>query len=174
MCANLRRDLAGLFERNGVRHGGAHPERAFIEVRHELAADERNQQQGRAEDESRDHHGQSSGRSECPIQLPGVLRFIHSIGAVGLFAHALLEPVGSQHRNQRQREDQRADQRERHGLGHGMEQLSRRPAERVNRQITGEDDRNRIEDGAIDILGRRQDDFVAGCIPCPSRSASSR
>ena len=43
--ANLRSDLARLFERNRVRHGGPHPERAFVEVGHEFAADERNQQQ---------------------------------------------------------------------------------------------------------------------------------
>ena len=43
--ANLRGDLAGFFERNRIRHGRPHPERAFIQVRHELAADEGNQQQ---------------------------------------------------------------------------------------------------------------------------------
>ncbi len=43
--ADLRGDLAGLFEGDGVGHGRAHPQRAFVEVRHELAADEGDQQQ---------------------------------------------------------------------------------------------------------------------------------
>ncbi len=53
--ANLRRDLAGFFERDGVRHGGAHPERAFVEMRHEFAADERDQQERRAKDQGGNH-----------------------------------------------------------------------------------------------------------------------
>ncbi len=43
--ADLRRELGCLLEGNGVGRGGAHPERAFIEVRHEFAADEGNQQE---------------------------------------------------------------------------------------------------------------------------------
>src|SRR5579872_4418706 len=41
--ADLRGNLTGFFERNCVGHRRANPESAFIEVRHELSADERNQ-----------------------------------------------------------------------------------------------------------------------------------
>ena len=57
------RELGGLFVRNGVRHGGADPQRAFVEMRHEFAADEGDEQQGRAKNEAGDKHGQSS---DCP------------------------------------------------------------------------------------------------------------
>ena len=77
-----------------------------------------------------------------------------------LLAHALLEPVRGQYRNQRKREDQRAYQRERHGLGHGMEQLRRGSAERIDRQIAGQNHRNRVEDGPVHVFGRRENDFV--------------
>ena len=43
--AHLRRDLARFLEGDRVGHGGANPQRAFIQVRHELVADRRNQQQ---------------------------------------------------------------------------------------------------------------------------------
>ena len=85
--ANLRRNLAGFLERNGVRHGRPHPERAFIQVRHEFAADERNQQQGRAEDKSRNHQ-RGLGAVERPIQLDGVLLLHPFKGAVRFLADA--------------------------------------------------------------------------------------
>ena len=77
-----------------------------------------------------------------------------------LLPHTLLEPVRGQYRNQRQGEDERADQRERHGLGHGMEQLRRRSAESIDRQIAGQNHRDRVEDRTVDVLGRRENDFV--------------
>ncbi len=43
-------ELRRLVERDRVGHRRAHPERAFVEVRHELGADERHEQQRRAED----------------------------------------------------------------------------------------------------------------------------
>ena len=46
--AHLRPELRRLVERNRVGHRRAHPQRAFVEVRHELRADERHQQQRRA------------------------------------------------------------------------------------------------------------------------------
>ena len=42
--ANLRRELARFLERDRIRHRGAHPQRAFVQMRHKLPADERDQQ----------------------------------------------------------------------------------------------------------------------------------
>jgi len=101
-----------------------------------FAADEGHQQQGRPEDQGRDHDG-GLGTSERPIQLNCVL-FLHPFeGAIRFLVHALLEPLGSEHGDQRQ--DECADQSEGHGLGHGMEQFARGPGQRINRQIPGED-----------------------------------
>ena len=138
-------------------------------MRHELSADERNQQQRCAENKGRDHQD-GFGTIQRPIQLPGVLLFHPFEGAVAFFAYALLEPERSQHRNQGQGKNQRADQGEGHRLRHGVKQLSRRPAQRVNRQISGENDRDRIKDGAIHILGGRENDFVeVVLLPFPQR-----
>ncbi len=43
--ADLGRDLRRFVERNGVGHRRAHPQRAFIQLRHELRADAGNEQQ---------------------------------------------------------------------------------------------------------------------------------
>ena len=112
----------------------------------------------------------SLGTVEGPIQLAGILALHPFKSAVLLFLDAAFEPVGSQHRNQRQGQKQGAHQRERHGFRHGMEQLSRRSAQRVNRQIPSEDDGYGVEDGAIDVLRRCQDDFVqVVALPFPQR-----
>ena len=71
--ANLRRDLARLFKRDGVRHGGANPQRALVEMRHELAADEGDEQQRRSKDEDGNNQTVSSRPVERPIQLTRVL-----------------------------------------------------------------------------------------------------
>ena len=128
-------------------------------MRHELAADEGHQQQGRQEDQGRDQHG-CLGVVERPIQLHCVFPLHPFVGAIRFLVDALLEPVGGEHGYQRKRQDERADQRKRHGLSHGVKQFARRPAQRINRQIPGEDDGHRIENRAIHILGRRENHFV--------------
>ncbi len=45
MLRTLRGELRGFLEGNRVGHGGANPQRPFIEVGQELAADVRNQKQ---------------------------------------------------------------------------------------------------------------------------------
>src|SRR5689334_19016945 len=41
-----------------------------------------------------------------------------------------------------------------------MKELSRGTAERVDGKISSDNDGDRIEDWAVDILGRRKDDFI--------------
>ncbi len=69
--ADLRRELGRLFERNGVRRGGPHPQRAFIQVRHEFAADEGNQQQ-RAHEDRQNHGHRHQAIAQAPAQHPPV------------------------------------------------------------------------------------------------------
>ncbi len=106
---------------------------------HELAADEGHQQKSRPEDQSRNRYG-GLGPVERPIQLTCVFPLHPFKCTVPFLAHTVLEPVGGEHRDQGERQDERPDQRKGHGLSHGVEQLARRPAQRVDRQISGEDD----------------------------------
>ena len=64
---HLGRDLGGLVEGNGVGHGGAHPQRAFIQLRHEFGADERDQKQ-RSRQQQAGHQGHFPGPGEAVIQ----------------------------------------------------------------------------------------------------------
>src|SRR5262249_49795829 len=50
-AADLRRKLRRILKSDRIRHGGANPESAFIEMRQKFAADVGNQQQRRTEDE---------------------------------------------------------------------------------------------------------------------------
>src|SRR6185369_16976423 len=45
--ANLQHDLTRLFKRDCIKHNSADPERAFVEVRHEFAADKGNEAERR-------------------------------------------------------------------------------------------------------------------------------
>src|SRR5580692_6346008 len=69
--ANLRSEFGGFFERDGVGHSGANPHSSFIQVRHELAADERNQKQRRG----KNHRGQNHCEVRT-IQAPAKLRSV--------------------------------------------------------------------------------------------------
>src|SRR4029077_13003309 len=48
--ADFRCKLARLFKRDGVRHGGADPQSAFVKMRKKFAADERNEEEAGGED----------------------------------------------------------------------------------------------------------------------------
>src|SRR6185437_8259196 len=128
-------------------------------MRHEFAADERNQQQAGAEDQSRDHQGEF-GMIKRPIQLEGVFIFHPLEGAVLLLADAASKPIRREHGNQRQGKNERPDERKQHGLSHGMEEFSRWPAQYIDWQITRENDGDRIEDRPINIFRSGQNDFV--------------
>ena len=69
--ADLRGELGGFLERNGVGGGGAHPERAFIQVGHELAADEGDEQERTAED-GEDHRHRDQAIAEAPAEHAAV------------------------------------------------------------------------------------------------------
>ena len=87
--AHLRRELARRVERNCVGHGGANPQRAFVEMRHELSADEGNQQQRGGEDHRGHDHGRL-GMVEAPVQ-PARIFVAHPFeGLVLALVHAFL------------------------------------------------------------------------------------
>ena len=69
--ADLRRQLGGFFKRDGVGSGGAHPQCAFVQVRHELGADQRNQQQRRREN-SQQHRDRDGAIPQAPAQQHAV------------------------------------------------------------------------------------------------------
>ena len=167
---DLRRELGGLFERNGIRRGGAYPQRAFVQVRHELAADPGNQQQRCGED--RQNHGH---RDQPVAQAPAQHSAVHAanglVDPVARFMHVLPQKKRAQHGQQRQGAKQRAQQCERHGVRHGLEQLARWPGEHINRQVPGDDHRDRIENRPLHVARRRPDHFDEVQMRRPTRSA---
>src|ERR1700722_15615927 len=97
---------------------------------------------------------------EAPHQAAGISVADPVVNAILLFFDTALEPVRRDDRNKRQREDERAEERERHCVGHRVEQFSGRPGQRVDRQISGDDDGDRIKDRTIDIARGVQNHFV--------------
>ena len=156
--ADLRRDLARFLERDGVGHGGANPERAFVQVRHELGADRGNEQQRAAEHQHGRQRG-GPGMREAEIETFGVGGFDGFEAGVAPLAHAFAEGPRTKHRQQGQRDDQRADQREDHRVGHRREEFARRPRENVDRQEARDDHRDGVEDRAVHFGGGVRDDF---------------
>ncbi len=123
--ADLRRELARLFKRNRIGHGCAHPQRAFVEMRHELSADERHEQKRGGKDKSGHEHGDLR-MVETPFQLTGIFVAHPFEGLVHALVHAVFEPAGAHDGNEGEREDQRADERDRDRVGHRPEEFSRR------------------------------------------------
>ncbi len=105
----MRHDFARLLKRNRVWHGSAYPQRAFVEVRHEFAADKRNEAERRGKNQNRNQQRELA-MVKAPVKL-ACINFLDPFKrAVLWLLHALGEHVRRQHWNQREREDQRADQ----------------------------------------------------------------
>src|SRR6516164_9047405 len=79
--------------------------------------------------------------------------------AIFFFFYAGAEPIVSKNRNQSKCDDKRADQRERHGVGHRVKEFSSRATERVDGQISGDDDGDGIKDGAVNVTRGVEQDF---------------
>ena len=54
---------------------------------------------------------------------------------------------------------QRTEQREAHGVRHRMKELSGGPVQRINRQVARDDDGDRIENGAVHVSRRGENDI---------------
>ncbi len=157
--ADLRRKLGGVFKRNRVGHGGANPKRTFIEVRQKFAADEGKEEQRRAKDECNDEESQL-GMIEAPFELPAITSADAVEKTIGLFLDAVLEPIRGEDGNECERENEGANEGESHGVRHGMEKSSGGPSQRIDGEISGDDDGNGIEDGTINIASGGKDDVV--------------
>src|SRR5665213_2254358 len=151
-------DLGRFIERDGVWHRGAHPQRAFVQLRHELSADGGDQQQRTCQENSRGER-RPPGMGQTKIKTPGVSRLDGFEGGVTALAHALAHEPRTKHRQQRQRYNQGADQRENHGVSHRFEQRAGGSGQHVNRQEAGHDDCDRVEQRAINFRGRSFDDL---------------
>src|SRR5580704_8414418 len=69
--AHFRGELARFFKRDGVGHGSADPQSAFVEVRKKFAADERDEEKSGGKDEGADEQGHSR-MIEAPFKTRGV------------------------------------------------------------------------------------------------------
>ena len=90
---------------------------------------------------------------EAPFEAAGVPIANAVEDAVFFFLYALAKPIGSENRDQSKSDEQRAYEREGHGVRHGMKEFSSRSAERVDRQVAGDDDRDGLKDGTVNITG---------------------
>ena len=148
--ANLGSKLGRILKRNGVREGGANPDCAFVEVRKELTTDERNKEEGGGKNKESGEDGDGA-MVEAPIEAAGILIADPIEDGVLLFLDTLFKPVRRKHGNDGKREDESAKEREAHGVRHGMKEFSGRTAESINGEISGDDDRDGIEDGAVHV-----------------------
>ena len=73
--------------------------------------------------------------------------------------HVLAKKKGAQHGQQGQSAQQGAEQGERHGVGHRLEEPSRRTAQHIDGQVTGDDDRDCEEDRPLDVVRRVANDI---------------
>src|SRR5260221_14488015 len=97
---------------------------------------------------------------EAPFEAAGILIANPVEDAIVFFFYAFFETVGSKNRDQGERDQQRTDKREGHGVGHGMKKFTGRAGKGVDRKIAGDDDRDRVENWAIDIARSVQQNFV--------------
>src|ERR1700676_980182 len=151
--------LAGFLERDGVRHGGANPQSAFIEVGKKFAADERDEKQSGGEDQGAEEQGHF-GMIEAPSEACGIGIADPIEDAIVFFLNAFLEPVGGEDGNNGKSENQRADERKGHGVRHGVEKFAGGASESVDGKVTGDDDGDGIENGAVDVAGGGENHFV--------------
>ena len=158
--AHVGSDFGGLGERRAGRQVGPDPDDALVQLRQEFAA-----QIG--------PHGEHSGRDgeggQC--KEPGVIDDAPDVPAVAVDhpsqhrippdLRPVLEKIGGQHGNHRGGEQQRAQQRGAHRKCHGSEQPPLHPLQREQGQIGADQDRQREQNGPLD-LNRRPTDGVEG------------
>src|SRR5712692_9573241 len=121
--ANLGSKFGGVLERDGVRHGGADPERAFVEMREKFSSNQRDEEEAGNKDR-RAGRERELGMSETPIEALRVKVTDPVEDAVALFLDTVLEGVPSHYWNNGKGKNERADEREGHGVRHGMEEFS--------------------------------------------------
>src|SRR5260370_38516441 len=82
----------------------------------------------------------------------GILQVIHHW--VAPFMDAPFEERAGKYRRNQHRENERSKKRKGHGPGHRMKQASLDTLQREDRQVRGDDDRNREKDRALDLVSR--------------------
>ena len=141
-------------ERGRRDRGHAPHDRAFLQLRHELLAEEREQRQAARERHDRDaEHATLAPEGPLEHRPVATLEPGHEAGVLlGL----RLQDQRGQHRDQRQRQDQRARHRERDLERHRLEHLAFEPFEREQRQEHHDDDDDGEGDRVRHLLGRGQ------------------
>src|SRR5277367_1487519 len=97
---------------------------------------------------------------EAPLKLLAITATDPIENAIGLFLDAILEPVRGEHGDEGESENESANQGEGHGVGHGMKKLSGGTGESVDGKVTGDDDGDGIENGAVDVASGGKNHFV--------------
>ena len=158
--SHLRHQLGRFLERDRRRHRGPDPERAFVEVRHELRADARGQEYRCRENAHARRRSSSRGRAKHQSSALAYRSRIHSNTGLRRSMTPPRRTRAQSTGSSRERQDQRADQRVDHGVGHRREQPPRWTGQHIDREEARDDDRHRVHDRAID-LGRSLGDHLA-------------
>ena len=159
-------ELRRLVERDRVGHGRADPERAFVEVRHELGADERDQEQRRGEDERRRRPASprgSAGRRRAAARTRRArARRAGRFGSLTCLRRKYAHSTGSSV------SEQSSEPTSANDIVSAIGRNSRPdgPGQHVDRQVPGDDHRDGVEDGALDVARRRRGSRRSGRISC--------
>ena len=150
-------DLAGangFVERSGGNPGDAPHDRPFLQLRHELLAQEwKDGEAGHQRGHGGHHHDLLSRQGLLQQWLVDALHPRHEPCVSFRFR---LQDQRSEHRDQRQAEDQRACHREGDVEGHRLEHLAFEPFQREQRQEHHDDDDDREGNRVRNFLRRSQ------------------
>ncbi|OQC39631.1 MAG: hypothetical protein BWX64_01605 [Acidobacteria bacterium ADurb.Bin051] len=149
------RDLVRLRQRDRRETPDLHGDRPLVELRDELRAEEGDERERGDEDRDRDH-----GRQPPPAERPVEQRHVEPLGEPEeprLALRRLPHQQAREHRHQGERRHQRGREREDHRERHRPEHLPLHPAQREDRQVDEDDDADRDDHRAGDLVGRRAD-----------------
>ena len=151
--------LRRLRQRDGQGQGRADPEVPFLELRHELAADEREQGEEEEDRDQAERRGElrpgkrALGRRDVEVMEPA------QQGVVALLDAG--RQAARERGGQRQREDEGSGDGVRVGVRHRREDHARDAREREERQERDAQDDRREDDRAPDLARGGEDPFLA-------------
>ena len=165
--ASLVRDPDALVRAGAGRKRAAHPERAFIEVRQKFRTDGAAEGEITSDGPSSTHTPMVIARWRMAQRTRDAIALNQEIhDRVMPFVRSLRESETCQHGRDHDREQQCPEQRKGYRPCHGMKKPALDALQRKDRQISGNDDGDRIEHRALDFV-RGLADFFAGRFGIP-------
>src|SRR5215467_2965926 len=154
--AGLVCDSRALARPGAGRQSAAHPDRSLVQMRQEFRADDA------AEGKEKSQGKQPASDGKCDRTMPNgpgnhatiASRQVHHYRVLPVLA-VFAEQEGGQGRSDYHGKKQRSKQGKHHGPCHGLEQLPFHALQREDRQVSGNDDGDGVEDGPLHLARRR-------------------